>query len=212
MASLVVHGIGAFGLLSASVLHVDEISAPPLTLTYFSSAPEPPPPLGSRTPATAKRRSTKRLSAPALPVEPRLAAERPADPDTSDVTPGTGGGDGVGKGDPNGVVGAPPGLAVVAKAPPARPRNIASFVFDRQRLSAPDPHLSAEFWRVSPMRSVSGTYRVCIGTDGRIFQIAPTVGIAGEDERIMEHLRRTWRYRPQPLPVCSLLTLEFWLQ
>ncbi len=144
-----------------------------------------------------------------------MAPERPAGPDPdvdSDGTPGKGDGDGVGQGDPNGVVGAPPGTGPVARVRPAAPRNIASFVFDRQRLSAPDPHLSAEFWHGYPGRTVSGTYRVCLGTDGRIFQIAPTVSIPGEDARIMEHLRRTWFYRPQPLPVCSLLTLEFRLQ
>lgn len=217
LVSFAVHGIGAFGLLLASVLHVDEIGAPPLMLTYFASPTEPPPARGSPTPSTAKRRGSKRSSQPALPVEPRVAPERPAglEPASdSDRTPGSGesNGDGAGEGDPNGVIGAPPVSGLVAKAPPARPKNVASFVFDRQRLSAPDPHLSAEFWRAYPAPVVSGTYRVCIGSDGRIFQIAPTVSIPGQDERIMEHLRRTWVYRPQPIPVCSQLKLEFRLR
>jgi hypothetical protein len=88
------------------------------------------------------------------------------------------------------------------------PRRVASFVFDRERLSAPDPHLPETF-RARVGERLKGTYLICVGTDGRVQKVSAVQGVPGADQAIMEHLRTTWVYKPQPVPVCSSRTFVF---
>jgi hypothetical protein len=86
---------------------------------------------------------------------------------------------------------------------------VASFVFDKERLTAPDPHLPQDFVNRNPKQTFTGTYRICVGTDGRITEVTAVRGIAGLDGDLISQLKRTWTYKPQPVPVCSVRNFVF---
>jgi hypothetical protein len=55
---------------------------------------------------------------------------------------------------------------------------------------------------------VMGAYKMCIGLDGSISDVDVVTSIAGADDSIVEVLR-TWRYKPQQIPVCFIQNLQF---
>jgi len=58
---------------------------------------------------------------------------------------------------------------------------------------------------------VMGTYKVCIALDGSVSAVEVMSGIAGADESIVSVLRG-WRYKPQQLPVCTVIQFQFDIQ
>lgn len=82
-------------------------------------------------------------------------------------------------------------------------KNVPSWVLDGQRISLPDPQLPESFREAHRRQVLAGTYRLCINTAGRIFKVSVVSGIPGADDAIIEQLRSTWAYMPQPMPVCS---------
>jgi serine/threonine-protein kinase len=102
----------------------------------------------------------------------------------------------------------PPAVPATAGGPgPAATNAVArvvpSFIFDSQRISAPNPHLPDSFRAKNPRSAVRGTYRICVNTEGRIADVSIVAGIPGLDQTIIEQLKSTWVYKPQPVPVCS---------
>jgi serine/threonine-protein kinase len=83
------------------------------------------------------------------------------------------------------------------------PKQLPSFVFDQQRISAPNPHLPDSFRESHPRQRLRGTYRICVNTDGRVSDVGVLASIPGLDQTITEQLKRTWIYKPQPVPVCG---------
>jgi protein TonB len=88
-------------------------------------------------------------------------------------------------------------------------KTVPSFVFDRERVSAPDPHLPTALKDQHPHEQMRGLYRICVGTDGRVEQVNVISSIPGADHSIIEQIRDTWRYKPQPVPVCSIRSFVF---
>jgi hypothetical protein len=103
----------------------------------------------------------------------------------------------------------PPAAAPAQAAAPA-PKVVAQFIFDNERLEHPNPHLPREWLLAHPdAERVSALYRICVGTDGHIDKILVMRGIDGADDAIIEQVTRTWRYRPQPVPICSPRAFTF---
>lgn len=50
--------------------------------------------------------------------------------------------------------------------------------------------------------------KVCVDTAGRIERVTIVQGIPGADAKVLETLR-TWRFRPQPVPICTLIRFEY---
>jgi hypothetical protein len=96
----------------------------------------------------------------------------------------------------------------VDKEDAAPMKRVASFVFDRDRVASPDPHLP-DTVRSRPGMKVKGTYLICVGTDGKVTKVTVVQSIAGADQAIQDHLKSTWVYKPQPVPVCSPRTFIF---
>jgi protein TonB len=187
------------------VLHVEELPPPEVTLTFFN-APPPPPPPPPPAGASQKKKTQKTRIVPtktATLVQPKKE-EAPEKPDTSGGEPGGVVG-GVAGGVVGGVVGSPAPAATPPPPPPAAapPKMVPSFVFDKERLSAPDPHLPEDFMNRHPKQTFNATYRICVGTNGRITEASIVHPIGGVDDAILGQIRRTWMYKPQPLPVCS---------
>jgi protein TonB len=200
------HAAAAAGLIVWSVLHVQELAPPEVTLTFFSAAPPPPPP----PPPAAKKVDPKPkvMTRPTV-VEP-LAKEAPKPPEPEPEPEGQVGG--VAGGVPGGVVGGVPTAAPAPPPPPqaaAPPKMVASFIFDRERLQAPDPHLPSDFINRHPKQTFTATYRICVGKEGRITEVAVVRGIEGIDDAVLQQIRSTWTYKPQPLPVCSIRNFVF---
>ncbi len=98
----------------------------------------------------------------------------------------------------NGTVGGP------APAPTnGAPRLVPSFIFDAQRISAPNPHLPDSFRESHPRQRLRGSYRICVNRDGRVADVGVVASIPGLDQAIIDQLKRSWLYKPQPVPVCS---------
>lgn len=212
--SIGAHGVAAVALVIYSVFHVEELPPPEITLTFFN-APPPPPPPPPPAGAQQKKAPTKPKIVPvkntALKEPKPEPKEEPQEEQSSGQEGGQPGGvpGGVAGGVVGGVVGAPP-TAAPPPPPPAPPKMVPSFVFDKQRLSSPDPRLSDPYKDRHPKQSVTATYRICVGPDGRITEVSVIRGLGGtEDDHVIRQLRATWRYKPQPLPVCSVRNFVF---
>jgi hypothetical protein len=47
--------------------------------------------------------------------------------------------------------------------------------------------------------TVSGTYKICIGTDGSVVDVVATESIPEADQTIIDHIRAHWRYEASPV-------------
>ena len=50
--------------------------------------------------------------------------------------------------------------------------------------------------------------KVCIDQGGKVNQISIMQGIPGGDNEIMSTMR-TWKFKPQPFPICTLIRLVY---
>jgi len=212
IVSLGLHGAAALGLLVWSVFHVEELTPPSVSLTFFSSAPPPPPPPpppAGRKPVERKPKIPKVVQQPSeIPtlVQPNL--EKPEEPEEEGEEGGVEGG--VPGGVPGGVVGGVVGGTLGAPPPPP-PKVVASFVLEGQLVSKPDPHLPEHVVNAAKgQTSLKATYRICVRQDGHISDITVVMPVSGgADAAVIEQLKRTWVYKPQPLPVCTIRNFIF---
>src|SRR5215472_11325422 len=211
IVSLVLHGGAALGLLIWSIFYVEELAPPALSLTFFSAAPPPPPP----PPPPAGRKTVERK--PKVPkvvqqpteipklVQPPVEKPEERDEDSDDGVEG-----GVPGGVPGGVVGGVVGGVLGAPPPQGPPpKMVASFVLDGQRISSPDPRLPEAVLSAHPGQQLKGTYRICVRQDGRISEVTVLTPVPGADPAIIEQLKSSWVYKPQPLPVCTIRNFIF---
>lgn len=80
---------------------------------------------------------------------------------------------------------------------------------DAQKISENDEPPAPSF--VQNLRcgsGTSGTYRICVGTEGSVSSVEILQAASANDAPIVESLKR-WRYRPQPTPVCVVKQLDF---
>lgn len=82
-------------------------------------------------------------------------------------------------------------------------KRVASFVFDKERLKYPDPHLPPSYKPPAGERVMKGIYLICVGTDGKVTKVTTVTPIPGADQMLIAQLQRTWLYKPQPVPVCT---------
>ncbi|HNF96474.1 MAG TPA: hypothetical protein PKW11_06600 [Pseudomonadota bacterium] len=198
-----------------SLIHVDEVQPPPLTVQFFATStpppPPPPPPKASSKPKTPPKVVKPVVQPTEVPkfIQPKLEPDPPDEKDTGGSSDGVPGG--VEGGVAGGVVGAPPPPPPPKEEakPPPKPKVVPAIRIRSEKLSGEDPHLPAVVKaqrRGSGM--VMGAYKMCIGLDGSISDVDVVTSIAGADESIIEVLR-TWRYKPQQIPVCFIQNLQF---
>ena len=93
-----------------------------------------------------------------------------------------------------------------------RPTSLAQVDEQVRRLlelSHPDPHLPDEFKASHPQQTVKGIYKVCIGTDGHISDVTPMTSIPTMDVTIINQIKSSWTYKPQPVPICTASVVVF---
>jgi hypothetical protein len=99
-------------------------------------------------------------------------------------------------------------------APPQKPRNVSARSLDGQQINHPDPHLPSI---VKAQLQSAGTpearftARVCVNNDGRVYQVNVLSSIPGGDGIIVDTIK-SWTYRPQPVSVCFVASIEFSVQ
>jgi hypothetical protein len=90
----------------------------------------------------------------------------------------------------------------------ANVKKVASFVFDKERLRSPDPHLPSSI-KPAPGEKLKGVYQICVDTNGKVSKVTTVQSIPGADQSVIEQLQSTWAYKPQPVPVCTVRAFIF---
>jgi protein TonB len=211
--SLVIHAAFLVALLWQSHGRSASRFEKAIQIVFRQPLPPPPPPLAS---APAPRKSISRPPVP--PTEPRQtrrieppAPREPADPPVDDderqpEAPAEGVSGGVVGGVVGGVAGGVPSHSLGTGTP--KPKNVPHFVIQRDVIAQPKPKLSEVFKQTHRNSGpVTGVYKVCVGTNGRAYEVTAIQSVPGADEDIIETIREGWLYKPQQVPVCFLYNI-----
>lgn len=210
LVSIGAHAAALVGLFVYSIIHVEEIAPPTVTLTFLSAAPPPPPPppppAGSSKPKTTPTKPVE-----VKPTESKVVEVTDKKPTPKEPEPEVAGGQegGVKGGVAGGVVGGVVGGVLGGTGTGEAPKMVPSFTLAAQQLTHPDPRLPDWYLNQHAAQTVKGTYKVCIGLDGRIASVTTMVGIGGVDDIVTEHIRKEWTYKPQAVPVCTASVVIF---
>jgi serine/threonine-protein kinase len=108
--------------------------------------------------------------------------------------------------------GGKPATAVASMAPSQKPKNVSARTLDSQQVFHPEPQLPAI---VRSQRRGTGDARfaakVCVGNDGKVFQVNVLASIPGADDAIVNTIKQ-WTYKAQPVSVCTVQNIVFDLQ
>ncbi len=204
-ASLALHGIAGIVLVVYSFVHVEEIAPPALSLTFFSAPPPPPPPPPPARHHEVKHIEKKIVTPTTIPqlVQPKQEEEKPDEDDGEEGGVEGGVAGGVKGGVVGGVVGG------TGTPSPAKPKNVPAHMLEQQKISGDMPHLPdiVKIQRKGTGEAVA-MVKVCIDQGGRVNQVSILQGIPGADNDIMSTVRG-WKYKPQPIPICSMVRFEF---
>jgi protein TonB len=206
--SLALHAGAAIGMVIYSFIHVEEITPPALSLTFFSAPPPPPPPPPPAKKHTEVKHIEKKIVTPTtVPqlVQPKQEEQKPDEDDGEEG--GVEGG--VAGGVKGGVVGGTVGGTLGGTGPAVKPKNVPPHVFDSEKLSGDMPHLP-DIVKIQRKGTGEAIFmaKVCVDQSGHVNQVSIMQGIPGADNDIMGTLR-TWRFKPQPVPICSLFRIVF---
>ena len=108
-----------------------------------------------------------------------------------------------------GVIGGAVGGVVGA---PLKPKNVPAFVVQRDMLQQTQPNLPEVFKQAHRGQALAGSYRVCVGTDGHVYEVDIVKSVPGADEAIVTCVRESWLYKPQAVPVCFLYNMPITIQ
>jgi protein TonB len=178
---------------------------------HAKAAPPPPPPPPAKHTSTVKKTQIiptkvepKPIEVPKeIPKEEPPAKEEPEDKGEEGGVEG-----GVPGGVKGGVVGGVVGSDGDAAAPP-KPKNVPAFKMQAEIVAQPKPRLS-EVFKQSHRNSgpISGLYKVCVGMDGHVYEVATLKPVPGADEDIVSTIKEGWLYKPQQVPVCFLYNMQ----
>jgi protein TonB len=203
--SFALHGIAAIVLVVYSFVHVEEITPPALSLTLLSAPPPPPPPPPPAKKHTEVKHIEKKIVTPtSVPqlVQPKQEEQKPDEDDGEEG--GVEGG--VAGGVKGGVVG---GVVGGTGVPAAKPKNVPPHQLEQAKLAGEMPHLPdiVKIQRKGTGLAIS-MVKVCVDQSGSVNQVSIIQGIPGADASIISAVR-AWRYKPQPIPICSMVKFEF---
>jgi periplasmic protein TonB len=201
--SLALHGIAAVALGIYSFIHVEEITPPALSLTFFSAPPPPPPPPPPAKKHTEVKHIEKKIVTPtSVPqlVQPKQEEQKPDEDDGEEG--GVEGG--VAGGVKGGTVGGVVGGTVGGTGPAVKPKNVPPHALDAQALYRPDPHLP-DIIKIQRKGTGEAKFlaKVCVDQGGHVNQVSVMQGIPGADNDIIATIRQ-WKYKPQAIPVCFM--------
>lgn len=111
---------------------------------------------------------------------------------------------GVAGGVVGGAVGAPPPKQEEPKKAVLKP----AFLLKSQKTGGQDPHLPEVIKAQRKGQTVQGTYKICIDLSGQVREVNTVSSIPGADENVISALR-SWTFKPQPIPVCTMWVIQF---
>ena len=205
--SLALHAIAAIALVVYSFVHVEEITPPALSLTFFSAPPPPPPPPPPAAHKKVEHKIEKKIVTPTtVPtlVQPKQEEQKPDEDDGEEGGVEGGVAGGVKGGVLGGVVG-----GTGTPGPPPKAKNVPPHMLEQQKLSGDMPHLPdiVKIQRKGTGEAVA-MVKICIDQSGHVNQVSVIQGIPGADNDILSTVR-SWKYKPQPIPICSMVKFEF---
>jgi hypothetical protein len=213
IASVALHVSAGIVLVIYSIMYIEEVTPPAVSLRFFSVAPSSAPPAASN--HHKSKREPKPVTNALIPTAAsKLVEPKPKEPiaDSDDQTNDDGPGDSQGPPGPPGPPGVPGG------PPDGKPNNTAerkirdaaAFTLLASRVRADLPHLPEWFTAQHPKQTVHGTFRICLDTSGHVSDVSTILSIAGNvDGALMQQIKDNWLYRPQALPVCFAQPFSF---
>jgi periplasmic protein TonB len=209
--SLALHGAAAVALVIYSFIHVEEITPPALSLTFFSAPPPPPPPPPPAKKHTEVKHIEKKVVTPTtIPqlVQPKQEESKKDEDDGEEGGVEGGVAGGVKGGTVGGVVGGVVGGTGAPAAPP-KAKNVPPHMFDSEALYKPDPHLP-DIVKIQRKGTGEAIFmgKVCVDQSGHVNQVSVIQGIPGADNEIVGTMR-TWKFKPQPVPICTMIRLVY---
>jgi protein TonB len=182
--------------------------------------PPPPPPAG---PKKTRRKPVTKIEQPKvvpLQVPPQDIPEPKEVP--KEEAPAAEGGQeggvvgGVAGGVVGGVVGGTGGGGNAPPPPPEPPpkvKNVPAFAMKGRVIDQPLPRIRNEAFKQSHRGStINGLYKVCVGLDGKVYEVTPVKPIEGVDEEVMESIKEGWLYKPQDTRVCFVYGFDYTFQ
>ncbi|MGQ0504393.1 MAG: PaxA [Myxococcaceae bacterium] len=204
--------IAVVGYLTASG-HAGSVMAKDPSVTFFAAPPPPPPPPAARRSADVTPRRSKPVQRETLIQPKEIPIQKPpeAEPQPDEPEPDEGTAGGVEGGVVGGVVGGTVGGVVggTVGGSLSGAKTIPGFIFEKQLLSSPAPQLPDEFTARHPGQTLRTVYRICVNTDGSVAEVSVVSGIPEVDQMLINQIRGAWKYRPQPVPVCSQRAFVF---
>jgi protein TonB len=228
--SIGVHGVLVALFLLAATLRSKEPEKKEVEVSFIGPGkgkgqppPPPPPPAAKkhtvtprRKPILAKVEIPRPLLEPPKVVEPPPRDEPEEEDDDEGEVSGVEGGvvGGVQGGVVGGQVGGTGGGGTLAPTPPERPKakNVPPFVIARDMIRQAPPRMSEMFKAGHRGQQVTGMYRVCVDTDGKVYEVIPVKVIDGANEEIIDGIKADWLYKPQQVPVCFLYNMVVTVQ
>lgn len=222
--SVVVHaGVIGWLVLMAAPEPKQEPEEKVLELSLLRQLPPPPPP-----PPPAPKRTVKRKKptprkelvvrqpdqvkpiVEEAPKEPEPEVEpEPEEELEEEVEGGVEGGvvGGVVGGVIGGVVGGVVG-GQLGGTGEVKPKNVPPFVIQRDVVKQTPPRLSEVFKQMHRNSgTLNGMYRICVATDGHVYEVKAVKSVPGADEDIIAGIKEGWQYKPQKVPVCFLYNI-----
>lgn len=98
-----------------------------------------------------------------------------------------------------------------AKERTAAPKWIPANLIRNQALSLPSPHLPERVKSSRRGQVVTASYKVCIATEGTISTVEPMRRSHEFDWEVLSTMY-TWRYKPQPAPLCFVQFFEWHIE
>jgi len=225
IASIFLHGFVGAAVIAYTFFHVEEITPPAIALTFFNSAPPPPPPPppppgGSSAPQQPKVKKIEikpDLSKLIQPTEIKPVEEKQQQNDTGEKG-GEEGGEkgGVAGGEKGGEIGGEIGGKIggvkggTGTGPAGGGKNVAQFVLAASKIDAPNMPMPDWFYNEYRGRSARGTYKLCVGQEGRVVSMEVLSGLPGDmNTSLMDHVKSKWKFKPQPFVVCAQWIFDF---
>lgn len=213
--SLGVHAFVVFAIVFAASYKAAEVAPKEVEVKFIGPGagkgppPPPPPPAGKK--SQVRRKPMIQPTKVEIPRPIEIPKELPPEEPKDSAAEDDGEEGGVEGGVKGGVIGGVVGGVVggtggggEAPPPPERPKakTVPPFVIARDIIRQPPPRLSEVFKQAHRGQNLVGTYRVCVGLDGHVYEVTVIKPVPGADEDIIDGIKNEWLYKEQEVPKC----------
>lgn len=221
MVSLGLHALIVGALIGLTALKVHRDAKKEVEVAFLGPGkgkgqPPPPPPPAAKKRSMTPRRKLAKVEVPKPVIDIRPKIEPPVEPPDVDEPEDEGQEGGVEGGVAGGVVGGVLGGVVggtvgagggMQPAERPKPKNVPPFVIARDMIRQDPPRMSEVFKEAHRGQTVNGMYKVCVDTDGTVYEVTPVKAVEGANDEIVAGIKQDWLYKAQQVPVCFLYNM-----